>query len=441
MEQEPTNNPLPEEIHSALQNILQSQAFRGSKRCHDFLRFVVTETLEGSPERLKERTLAIEVFGRKPDAELGVDSIVRVGAREVRKRLTQYYSADGAGDTVRIELPSGSYVPAFRYHAAAPAEPQAAPSASVLPPAAPSTVPLPSPSPGRELGSPTERPTRRSIPPVLGWIVAACFGVALLTTWLVQRSPERGFTREFEQFWRPALEQPDSVLIVLAHPIVYHPSTRATHLDQELHGIPSTPQQRALEVPPGQLNGSDFVPVFDQYTGLGDTIATFRLGGLFDRGKHSPRVRLASKVEFADLRESPSILIGAFTNRWALELTKGLRFRFVMTNITKPAIEDTTEHRTLAVEGKSDDGRSAEDYILLCRLAHPQTGGFLVIGAGLTQYGTAEAGRILAQPAALTPLLQKLPPHWEQKNLELVLHTKIVGDDPTPPEPVAWHVW
>ena len=45
--------------------------------------------------------------------KLGDDSIVRVGAREIRKRLAQYYVSDGVNDEVRIDLPLGSYVPAF----------------------------------------------------------------------------------------------------------------------------------------------------------------------------------------------------------------------------------------------------------------------------------------------------------------------------------------
>ena len=74
---------------------------------------MVGKVIDGDTESLKERTIAVEVFGRKASADLDHDSIVRVGAREVRKRLTEYYAAEGANSTLRIELPTGSYLPLF----------------------------------------------------------------------------------------------------------------------------------------------------------------------------------------------------------------------------------------------------------------------------------------------------------------------------------------
>src|SRR5215813_10741765 len=86
-----TNRPSPEEIRRQLGSILKSPAFHGSKRCHQFLEYVCEKALAGETGALKERTIAIEVFGRQPQSDLGEDTIVRVGAREVRKRLAQYY--------------------------------------------------------------------------------------------------------------------------------------------------------------------------------------------------------------------------------------------------------------------------------------------------------------------------------------------------------------
>ena len=108
--------PTPEEIRQQLAKILVSPSFHGSKRCQQFLEYVCDKSLSGEGGTLKERTIAIEVFGRQPQSDLGEDTIVRVGAREVRKRLTQYYGTPGgASCDVRIELPLGSYAPEFRY--------------------------------------------------------------------------------------------------------------------------------------------------------------------------------------------------------------------------------------------------------------------------------------------------------------------------------------
>src|SRR5689334_9504375 len=102
------------QIREELNRVLSSHEFRSSKRSQDFLRFVIESTLGGRADMLKERTIGIEVFGRSTDYEPSDDATVRVKAGEVRKRLGIYYSSEGAQNPVRIELPSGTYVPEFR---------------------------------------------------------------------------------------------------------------------------------------------------------------------------------------------------------------------------------------------------------------------------------------------------------------------------------------
>src|SRR5690349_1816060 len=85
------NTPKPDEIQKQLVAILASPAVHGSKRCQQFLEYVCAKAFSHGEDALKERTVAVEVFGRSPESDLSDDTIVRVGAREVRKRLAQYY--------------------------------------------------------------------------------------------------------------------------------------------------------------------------------------------------------------------------------------------------------------------------------------------------------------------------------------------------------------
>jgi hypothetical protein len=55
-----------EGVRAELERILASPEFKASKRCQDFLQFVVDRALAGVTEDLKERTIGIEVFGRHP---------------------------------------------------------------------------------------------------------------------------------------------------------------------------------------------------------------------------------------------------------------------------------------------------------------------------------------------------------------------------------------
>jgi len=56
-------------------------------------------------------------------------------------------------------------------------------------------------------------------------------------------------------------------------------------------------------------------------------------------------------------------------------------------------------------------------------------------------YGTEEAGRILSDPEALTPILHKLPADWRDHNVQIVLHAHVIGDTPTSQDLIASYVW
>jgi len=97
-----------------LDKVLASASFAGSLRMQQFLRFVVEETLEGRAGDIKESVVAVQVFGRRSDFDSHSDSVVRVHATHLRKRLREYYQTEGPRDGMVIELPLGTYVPAFR---------------------------------------------------------------------------------------------------------------------------------------------------------------------------------------------------------------------------------------------------------------------------------------------------------------------------------------
>ena len=106
--------PPAETVRAQLDRILASGDFAQSERMKSFLRFVVEETLEGRSAQLKEFTIATGVFGRDESFDPQTNTIVRVEAGRLRRRLERYYLTDGRGDALRIDLPKGSYVPLFR---------------------------------------------------------------------------------------------------------------------------------------------------------------------------------------------------------------------------------------------------------------------------------------------------------------------------------------
>jgi TolB-like protein/Flp pilus assembly protein TadD len=103
-------------VRHHLKEVISSHAFTGSKRTQDFLHLIVDHALEGDIDRLRERMIGAEMFGRPVGYDTGNDSVVRVKATEVRKKLAEYYLETVQIHPVRIELPRGSYVPRFIFN-------------------------------------------------------------------------------------------------------------------------------------------------------------------------------------------------------------------------------------------------------------------------------------------------------------------------------------
>jgi hypothetical protein len=78
-------------IYVQLERMLESPLFRNSKRYPVLLRYLVEQSLEGNRDLLKERLLGVTVFHRPADYDTSEDTIVRLTAGEVRKRIAQYY--------------------------------------------------------------------------------------------------------------------------------------------------------------------------------------------------------------------------------------------------------------------------------------------------------------------------------------------------------------
>jgi hypothetical protein len=423
---------------SELAVVVASSTFSRSPRMSRLLIYLCEKFFAGESDQIKEYNIAVDLLGRSPSFDPADNASARVEVHRLRKKLRAYYEAEGADRELRIEIPAGTYVPQFVPKRLDTPKPEPVTAAIAV------EVEAQEPLVVAELAIPTEElaPTpirsRLRLPRRWPWLAAAAVLVVagILVALQLMRKPNP----EFDAFWRPAIESAASTMIVMAHPIVYHPTTRANQLHSQLHGSPPLPVQIPLDVPPNLLNGSDFVAVFDQYVGFGDTVAVSGLTTLFARHGGAVNVRLASKTEFADMGDSPAILIGAFTNRWTIELTQKFRYSFFLHSGHKPSILDRQTNSRWFTD-KADNGNSNEDYILICRLPKSQTGGFAIVGAGLTQYGTEEAGRILTHPEALSPILRQLPKGWEWKNVELVLHSQIVGGTPTAPDLTASFVW
>jgi len=96
-----------------LEAVLSSGVFARSPIVAQMLKYICETHFRGQSHEIKEYNIAVEAFGRPADFDQTRDSIVRVEAHRLRKRLQEYYSGAGASHELQIVIPRGSYVPRF----------------------------------------------------------------------------------------------------------------------------------------------------------------------------------------------------------------------------------------------------------------------------------------------------------------------------------------
>lgn len=374
----------PDRALEHLEDILRSPAFSSSKRCQEFLRYIVLEATHGRAAAIKERNIALEVFGKGVDFEPGEDSLVRVKAREVRKRLSEYYES-AADHGLRIELPVGGYIP--RIHTTA--RPVGQPSANLVA----------SPTQGDATRADASGLSRRRVTWMLGGALGLA-GAASIAPFAFRRSGP------LDRLWHPIFASKLPLLVFI--PVL---TDRAD----------------------GQL--SDRV-------GIGPAAVLRRAADFLTRHNYPYHLRFGADLTFAQLREQPSLLLGGFSSIWTERITSGLRYTLISNaDGSGQGILDTKTGQSWHSVNPRLNGYADQDYGLLCRLFDTESGQIVLLAAGITTFATEGAGSIFFDPAAFSHVLRNAPANWETKNLQAVIRVSVIGTTPSSPDVVATYFW
>ena len=120
-----------EAVRAQLKAVLDSQAFSRSPGLSRLLSYLCEKVLSGEASQIKEYSIALDVFGRQQSFDQDSDSIVRVQANRLRKRLAEFYEGEGRLDRIRITIPVGQYVAVFEENHKAEAAPDPAAQSSL----------------------------------------------------------------------------------------------------------------------------------------------------------------------------------------------------------------------------------------------------------------------------------------------------------------------
>ncbi len=435
-------------VEEALNKILDSTAFATSKQNQALLKYLVARSQQDDDGSLKERMIGVNVFGRSHDYSTGDDPIVRARVGEVRKRLARYYQSELADQhTVRFDIPTGSYRVTFSYPEAKPDSEEDSGRRDELESEEPRSEPV-------TLLQPLT--TERALPSSLAsfpsfnrWLILlATFavGVAILTGVIHQRDSRRVSLRD--EFWAPLLDSSQTVVIYLGQNSAYVPTQSYMRRIRESRPFDED-EKRGTDVsledlsPGEKLEADDVYAENNDLISAGNIAATVQIASLLGSLRRNADVRTGEGLSAEDLEHASAVFIGGFDNKWTMQISDVLPFRFeIIAGETDAIVEQAGQKRAWMTHLAGPiRGAADEEYAIVARLSSSVFRRPVIVAAGLRSAGTRAAGDFVANPIVLSKFLETLPPDWRQKNLEAVLQVDMVKGVPGAVRAIAFSVW
>jgi hypothetical protein len=411
----------PAAIREQLERLLEHPLFANSKRYPALLAHIVEQSLLGNAAELKERSIGIEVFGRAPTYDANADPIVRITAGEVRKRLSLYYYDNSHAGELIIELPLGSYVPVFRQP-----EPIIEQGPDLAePPAEPS---LPAVGSAAVVAPAVAKPSRFRWLLAGGFLIVGC-AIGVYAGFQLRTPPPPDPPSTIDRFWEPFLSSANTTTFCLGEPAKNIDMDSIDSFEAPV-SAPAHPQQLYVRLHMAGLFA------------LADVTTLTRTAAALEARHKAFRVVPASEASFAQLREGPIVLIGAFDNIWTLRVTQRLRFGFESKNGEALLVDRKSGDKTTwATAWDLPYQKLSRDYAIVARIHDSTTGQPVIIAAGISEEGTEAAGEILYNQVYLNSLLAKAPANWEKMNMEAVIETQVIEGHSGPPNILAVETW
>lgn len=409
-----------------------SAAFRGSRRSQEFLLFIVDRALGHHFDELKERALGVELFGRAPSYDTGDDAIVRVTAREVRKRLQQFYADAGANSPFRIELAPGSYIPEFRtLEHETPEIPEI--ESEVQPPALAPAVATP----------------RRLVLLALALLCTAALAILCLAYIRSGRDAGRKpSSSKLSLPWSAFSASGRPIHIIFCDPDVVN-LQRLFNFSVSLSDYANghyIPQSIAARFDTKRLFQADSFRGAN--VALVDANLALRIANLSGAGKlFSVDTRTARSTRLSDFKTDDNFLLfgSPRSNPWSNLFTDELDFSFEFDAIRKAEFIRNRHPRVgeaASYVPTTEGWGTGQAYALIALITNPNQAGHILLIAGSSAEATEAAGNLVTNPELFQRTLAKegITPHGTSRHFELLLSVSTMAGSPNIFQVIACHV-
>jgi hypothetical protein len=407
---------------SQIEKLVHSHTLRKAESLCKLLRYLAEHELSQPGTSLKEYQIATEVFGRPDDFDPQADSAVRVQAGRLRLKLLDYYNHEGAGDSIIVEVPNGSYALTFHDRELA-THPAVASHTAPVPPIVHTEA-----AADQVVNLNTGRPWTLTV-------VALSFGLALALAAIVvlvmalnsaktQKATGGTASSAIRAFWSPFVTNAAAPWVIFSNAaFVGRPETGMRYLDPARDSRPL---------------------IMDHYTGVGEVLAVHELDEVFNRLNHPIRVKRGSLFSLDDANENDLIFVGSPAENLTLLDLPGTR-EFVFTRPTSEPHKGELAIRNVHPEPgqpglfyPSDSSQPLEeDYAIVAMVHGLNPTRHVMILAGTTTIGTQAAVEYVCEQGSVEELMQKFSPKGEMKPFEALLRVKVTRGVPVGTQLVA----